>query len=249
MALVQVEQVGLTYSGPRGDLVALRGVTFAVEPEEFVCIVGPSGSGKTTLLRLLAGLRPPTTGRILFDGEPLVRPRRRIGVMFQKANLMPWRSVLDNILLPLELQGAERTEAQNAALELLELVGLQGFAHEYPRVLSGGMEQRVAIARALVARPSLLLLDEPFGALDALTRERMGLELLRIWEARRKTVIMVTHSITEAVFLADRILVMSPRPGRIAAEVAVPLPRPRSAALLAGAELAQVAGQVRAALE
>ena len=249
MALVQVEQVGLTYSGPRGDLVALRGVTFAVEPEEFVCIVGPSGSGKTTLLRLLAGLRPPTTGRILFDGEPLVRPRRRIGVMFQKANLMPWRSVLDNILLPLELQGAERAEAQNAALELLELVGLQGFAHEYPRVLSGGMEQRVAIARALVARPSLLLLDEPFGALDALTRERMGLELLRIWEARRKTVIMVTHSINEAVFLADRILVMSPRPGRIAAEVAVPLPRPRTAALLAGAELAQVAGEVRAALE
>jgi NitT/TauT family transport system ATP-binding protein len=249
MALVEVEQVGLTYSGPRGDLVALRGVTFAVETEEFVCIVGPSGSGKTTLLRLLAGLRPPTAGRILFDGEPLVRPRRRIGVMFQKANLMPWRSVLDNILLPLELQGTERAEAESAALELLELVGLQGFAHEYPRALSGGMEQRVAIARALVARPSLLLLDEPFGALDALTRERMGLELLRIWEARRKTVIMVTHSINEAVFLADRILVMSPRPGRIASEVAVPLPRPRTAALLAGAELAQVAGEVRAALE
>lgn len=249
MALVEVEQVSLTYSGPRGDLVALRGVTFAVEPEEFVCIVGPSGSGKTTLLRLLAGLRPPTTGRILFDGEPLVRPRRRIGVMFQKANLMPWRSVLDNILLPLELQGAERAEARGAALELLELVGLQGFAHEYPRALSGGMEQRVAIARALVAQPSLLLLDEPFGALDALTRERMGLELLRIWEARRKTVIMVTHSINEAVFLADRILVMSPRPGRIAAEVAVPLPRPRTAAMLAGAELAQAAGEVRAALE
>jgi NitT/TauT family transport system ATP-binding protein len=243
--IVQVEQVGVVYPGPGGGLVALRGVDFAVEPQEFVCIVGPSGAGKTTLLRLLAGLRAPSSGRVLFDGAPLTRPRRRIGLVFQKANLMPWRTVRDNVLLPLELQGAPPDESRQEADALLELVGLQGFGAEYPHALSGGMEQRVAIARALIARPSVLLLDEPFGSLDALTRERMSVELLRIWELSRKTVIMVTHSISEAVFLADRILVMSPRPGRIAADLSVPLPRPRDLAMLSDPRLAQIAGLVR----
>jgi NitT/TauT family transport system ATP-binding protein len=247
-AIVEVEQAGLVYPTPQGGLVALRGVSFTVEPESFVCIVGPSGSGKSTLLQLLAGLQAPTSGQVLFDGKPMTRPRRRIGMVFQKANLMPWRTVLANVTLPLELQGMPPAEARREASALLELVGLQGFAGEYPRGLSGGMEQRVAIARALVARPSLLLLDEPFGSLDALTRERMSVELLRIWEARRKTAIMVTHSISEAVFLADRILVMSPRPGRIAAEITVPLGRPRTLELLADPRLAEISGRVRALL-
>lgn len=222
-----VKDVSLTFPDGNGGLPVLRDISFSVASEEFLCILGPSGSGKSTLLRILAGLLPPTRGEIFYYNEPLNGPRRTIGLVFQKANLMPWRTVLENITLPLELQRIPGEEARQQAQELVDLVGLSGFEQALPRDLSGGMAQRVAIARALVHDPGLLLLDEPFGALDALNRERMGDELLRIWQLRRKTVIMVTHAIQEAIFLADRIIILSSRPGQICLEMPVYLPRPR----------------------
>lgn len=238
-----------TFPNANGGVQALERVSFQVGAQEFVCLVGPSGCGKTTLLRLLGGLQTPTDGRVLFEGEPLTGPRRRIGFVFQKANLMPWRSVLANVTLPLELQNVNRAEAKQRALELIELVGLNGFEQALPRDLSGGMEQRVAIARALIHHPDVLLLDEPFGALDALTRERMSIELLRIWEARKTTVVMVTHSIPEALFLADRVLVFSPRPGQIRLTLPVQLARPRRMDMEYSAEFGALAAQVRQAIE
>ena len=237
-----------TYPGQSGDVLALDDVSFEIGTQQFVCIVGPSGGGKSTLLRLLAGLSTPSQGRVLFEGEPLTHPRRRLGLVFQKANLMPWRTVLANIMLPLELQHVPAGQARAQAQELIELVGLAGFEQTLPRALSGGMEQRVAIARALVHNPDVLLLDEPFGALDALTRERMGAELLRIWEARKKTVVMVTHSIPEAVLLADRVLVLTARPGRLCLALDVPLPRPRDVSMEYSPAFGALAGQIRAAI-
>ena len=247
--ILSVHHLDLTYPNGNGGLRALADVSFDVAAGEFVCVVGPSGCGKSSLLKVLSGLRQPTSGQIIFEGEPLAHPRRRIGLVFQKANLMPWRTVLQNITLPLELQHTPPDEARARAEELVELVGLSGFEQARPRHLSGGMEQRVAIARALVHRPDVLLLDEPFGALDALTRERMGLELLRIWDRYRKTVIMVTHSISEAIFLADRALVFTPRPGSIRADLPIPLPRPRALAQIYSPEFGELAAQVRAAIE
>jgi NitT/TauT family transport system ATP-binding protein len=246
--ILVAEKVSAVFPNGNGGLRALERVSFQVCPQEFVCLVGPSGCGKTTLLRLLAGLLTPTEGKVLFEGEPLTAPRQGIGFVFQKANLMPWRSVLANITLPLELQGVEPTEAQRRAKELIQLVGLSGFEDNLPRQLSGGMEQRVAIARALIHNPDVLLLDEPFGALDALTRERMGTELLRIWEARKKTVVMVTHSIPEALLLSDRVLVFSPRPGRIRLALEVPLPRPRRMDMEHSSEFGALAAEVRKAI-
>jgi NitT/TauT family transport system ATP-binding protein len=211
--------------------------------------VGPSGCGKSSLLRTLAVLNPPSRGTVFFDGKPLVRSTPQIGIVFQKATLMPWRTVLGNITLPLELAGVDRRAAAARAAELIRLVGLEGFERVHPVALSGGMEQRVAIARALAPRPRVLLLDEPFGALDALTRERMGQELLRIWAAEQATVLMVTHSIGEAVMLADRALVMSPRPGHIVAEVPIDLPRPRRLEMQYGARFGRLAREVRKAIE
>ena len=222
------EHLQMTFASANSHLEALAEATFAVMPNEFICIIGPSGCGKSTLLRILGGLVQPTGGRVLLEGEPLTKPQRRIGFVFQHATLMPWRSALRNVMLPLEIQGIPREEAKRRALELLELVGLADFAESLPRDLSGGMRQRVALARALVYDPDVLLLDEPFGALDALTRERMNWELLRIWQKRRKTVVMITHDIQEAIFLSDRVLTMSPRPGRIEKEVLIDIPRPRS---------------------
>lgn len=222
----------MTFTSPSSHLEALAEATFTVLPNEFLCIIGPSGCGKSTLLRILGGLVQPTHGQVIFDGAPLTGPQRRIGFVFQHANLMPWRSALRNVMLPLEIQGLPKGQARQRALELLELVDLSEFVHTLPRDLSGGMRQRVALARALVHDPDVLLLDEPFGALDALTRERMNWELLRIWQIRRKTVIMVTHNIQEAVFVSDRVLTMGPRPGRIEREVPIDLPRPRSPDIL-----------------
>jgi len=225
--ILVAEHLQMIFTSPDSQLEALAEADFTVAPNEFVCLIGPSGCGKSTLLRILGGLVRPTGGRVLFGGVPLVEPRREIGFVFQRSNLMPWRSALRNVMLPLEIQGTPRVEAKRQAHELLDLVGLSDFADALPRDLSGGMRQRVALARALIRDPEVLLLDEPFGALDALTRERMNWELLRIWQARRKTVLMVTHNIQEAVFLSDRVLAMSPRPGRVEREVLIDLPRPR----------------------
>jgi NitT/TauT family transport system ATP-binding protein len=248
--VLSVRRLSLVYpNGNSAGVTALDDVSFDVEPGEFVCVVGPSGCGKSSLLKLLSGLRPPTTGEVIFEGEPLGQPRRRIGVVFQKANLLPWRSVLENISLPLELTAAPAPEVQRRARELIDLVGLAGFEGARPRDLSGGMEQRVAIARALIHRPDVLLLDEPFGSLDALTRERMALELLRIWDRYGKTVVMVTHSISEAVFLADRVFAFTPRPGRLRADIHVRLPRPRALSQTYSAEFGALAAQIRTAIE
>jgi NitT/TauT family transport system ATP-binding protein len=225
--MLVAEHLQMTFASANSHLEALAEADFEVTANEFVCVIGPSGCGKSTLLRILAGLVQPTSGRVLLGGELLTQPQRRIGFVFQRPNLMPWRSVLQNVMLPLEIAGQPAAEAERRACAFVELVGLGDFAHTLPRDLSGGMRQRVALARALVYDPDVLLLDEPFGALDALTRERMNWELLRIWQGRRKTVIMVTHSIQEAIFLSDRVLVMSPRPGRIECEVDIDLERPR----------------------
>ncbi len=231
-------------SFPKGGLEALDTVAFFVRPQEFVAVLGPSGSGKSTLLRVLARLLPPTSGEAIFAGGE----RPRIGMVFQQSNLMPWRSVIGNITLPLELQNMNGDAARARAQELIDLVGLQGFEQAWPRELSGGMAQRVAIARALIHDPDILLLDEPFGSLDALTRERMGAELSRIWQARRKTVIMVTHSISESLFLADRVLVLTQRPGRIKLDLAVDLPRPRLEEMRYTAHFGKLARRLKEAI-
>jgi NitT/TauT family transport system ATP-binding protein len=220
--ILVVQDLSVTFPDENGGLDALASATFTIQPQEFVCVLGPSGSGKSTLLRTLAGLLPPTSGEFVFSTR-----QPRIGMVFQQANLMPWRTAIENVTLPLELQGVPKDQACVRAQELIELVGLQGFEGSWPRELSGGMAQRVAIARALVHDPDILLLDEPFGSLDALTRERMWGELSRIWQARQKTVLMVTHSINESLFLADRVLVLTQRPGRIKLDLGVDLPRPR----------------------
>ncbi|MFN7036013.1 MAG: ABC transporter ATP-binding protein [Bellilinea sp.] len=241
---LEVRNLSILFPAEGGAFHALRDLTFAVQPQEFVCILGPSGSGKSTLLRVLAGLLPPNAGEIRYpDGKPA-----RIGYVFQQANLMPWRTAIENITLPLELQGIPRAQARRQAQELIELIGLKGFEEIFPRDLSGGMAQRVAIARALIQDPDLLLLDEPFGSLDALTRERMGSELLHLWQVRRKTVLMVTHSISEALLLSDRVLVLTPRPGRLALDFRVPLPRPRSEDMRYTAAFGKLSRKLKAAI-
>jgi len=247
-AALVVRDVSLVF--PDGDqgLHVLTDISFRVQTEEFVCILGPSGSGKSTLLRVLAGLLLPTQGEVHYNGHGLQGSPQEIGFVFQKANLMPWRTVIENITLPLDLQHVPRSLAQQQAQELVNLVGLDGFEESLPRDLSGGMEQRVAIARALIHDPRILLLDEPFGSLDALTRERMGSELLRIWQARRKTVLMVTHAIPEAVFLADRVLVLSPRPGVVRLDLKVDLPRPREEGMRYTPEFGEIAKRLKAAI-
>lgn len=218
------DRVSLVFTeGPH----VLEDVSMTMSAGDFMALVGPSGVGKSTLLRLLAGLLEPTSGQVLLQGLPPRQHPAPIGIVFQRGGLMPWRTVWQNVQLPLELMGENGRSASNRVQEMIDLVGLQGFERSYPAQLSGGMAQRVAIARALVHRPALLLLDEPFGALDALTRERMAMELLRIWHALPVTVFMVTHSITEAVLLADDVLVMGGSPANITHHMRVPLPRPR----------------------
>ncbi|WP_119065760.1 ABC transporter ATP-binding protein [Aggregatilinea lenta] len=243
--ILAAEHIHHTYASPTGDVPALDDVTLELARESFVCLVGPSGCGKSTMLRILAGLLSPTSGRVLLDDQPVTHAVRRIGVMFQKANLMPWRTVYGNLVLPLELSSLPAAEQDERAASMLDLIGLTNFADAYPAELSGGMAQRVAIGRALIYYPEVLLLDEPFGALDALTREQMSEELLRIWARHRKTVLMVTHSIPEAVLLADRVLVMSPRPGRIIADETIPLPRPRSLDLMHQPEFVALTERLR----
>jgi NitT/TauT family transport system ATP-binding protein len=246
--ILQANRLTKSFPNAHDPLVVLDDVSLSVNEGAFVCVVGPSGCGKTTLLRLLAGLAMPTRGEVIFEGERLTHPRRRIGFVFQQSNLMPWRSALDNICLPLELQGRPNDEQVRRARQMVALVGLEGFEAALPRDLSGGMAQRVALGRALVHEPDVLLLDEPFGALDALTRERMAFELLRVWSARPVTVVMVTHSISEAILLADQVIVLSSRPGTIRLGVEVPLPRPRTMELSHTAAFGELARRVRAAL-
>jgi len=242
------DQLQMTYTAPDLSLEALAEADMAVMPHEFVCIIGPSGCGKSTLLRLLGGLAKPTAGRVLYRGQPLDRPRSTIGMVFQQPTLMPWRTVIQNVELPLQILGVPAKEREQRARAMLELVGLHDFSQGLPRELSGGMQQRVSLARALVHEPDTLLLDEPFGSLDALTRERMNDEVLRIWRQQRQTVIMVTHDIQEAVYLADRVLVMSPRPGRIVEEVPTHLPHPRHRSVLYDPRFADLARHLRASL-
>ncbi|MGE0718008.1 MAG: ABC transporter ATP-binding protein [Alphaproteobacteria bacterium] len=232
-AAIRLDRVGMVYEGETGRVEALRDISLTIDQGEFIALVGPSGCGKSTLLRILAGLRPLTSGSVAVAGQEVRRPLREVGMVFQAAVLLKWRSVLDNVLLPAELSGLDPRRYRERARMLLELVGLADFADKRPKELSGGMQQRVSLCRALLLDPPLLLMDEPFGALDAMTRDEMNVELLRVWgegtDARRKTIVFVTHSIPEAVFLADRVVVMSPRPGRIAAVRTVELPRPRTA--------------------
>ncbi|HEV8586271.1 MAG TPA: ABC transporter ATP-binding protein [Methylomirabilota bacterium] len=242
--MILLDRVGVTYRTDSGPVEALRDVGFAVGRGELVALVGPSGCGKSTLLRVVAGLRPPTSGRVEVDGRGVTGPIPSVGMVFQAPVLLKWRTVRDNVLLPAELAGLDRRRHRERAESLLRLVGLDGFAERLPRELSGGMQQRASICRALLLDPPLLLMDEPFGALDAMTRDEMNLELLRVWgesAAARKTVLFVTHSIPEAVFLADRVVVMSPRPGRVARVVDVPLPRPRTPATRAVPEFGTLA--------
>jgi len=243
--VLAAEGIRKTFPSRDGEVKALHDVSLEVFEGEFVSLVGPSGCGKTTLLRILGGLLQADKGRVRIDGRTLSEPRREIGFVFQNPTLMPWRTVLQNVTLPLEVQGRNGDDSRSRAMELLGLVGLLGFENLHPHELSGGMQQRVAIARALVYEPSILLMDEPFGSLDAITRNQMNLELLRIWHATGKTVVMVTHTIQEAIFLADRVLVMSPRPGHIQAAVHVDLPRPRDAEIYYHERFASLNHRVR----
>lgn len=226
--MIQLENVSKTFKTRREDVVqALENINLMIRENEFVTIVGPSGCGKSTLLNLVSGLLPVTQGAIHVRDRVVEGPFSDVGFVFQQPVLLPWRTVLENVMFSIEMLNLDRKSYIDRALKLLQLAGLAGFETKYPRELSGGMQQRVSICRALVHDPSLLLMDEPFGALDAMTREEMGFELLRIWEERRKTILFVTHSIPEAVLLADRLVAMTPRPGRIARVVEIKLSRPR----------------------
>jgi NitT/TauT family transport system ATP-binding protein len=243
-AEVRVEGVSLTFPG-RPPVQALDRVAFAVRPREVVALVGPNGCGKSTLLRVIAGLLPSDAGRVTLGGREITAPDAAVGLVFQEPRLLPWRSADDNVRFPLELAGWPRDRQRRRSGELLRLVGASEHAGRRPGALSGGLRQRVAIARALALEPAVLLLDEPFSALDALTRERFNAELLRLWDRTGTTIVLVTHSIPEAVFLADRVVVLSPRPGRVVADVAVPLPRPRRLADLDAAAAAAIEAEVR----
>ena len=243
---VVVDGVGKTYAA---GIEAIREARFSVTSGEFLSLLGPSGCGKSTLLMMIAGLLAPSRGRIRVDGAEVQGPRPDVGIVFQSPVLLPWRTVLDNVLLPVEMLRLRRADFEPRARDLLAMARVDDFATKLPHELSGGMKQRVSICRALVHNPSLLLMDEPFSALDAMTRDQMGLELLRIWEVHKKTVVFVTHSIREAVFLSDRVLVMTPRPATIAFETDVKLPRPRTMDMQESDEFNRYVGLLRHAIE
>ncbi|HEV8469269.1 MAG TPA: ABC transporter ATP-binding protein [Candidatus Limnocylindria bacterium] len=243
---IEVRRLDKTYRLQTSQEVpALTDISFHVDAGEFVSIVGPSGCGKSTLLRIIGGISHATGGEVQVDGSPVRGPRRDVGFVFQDPTLLPWRDVLQNAMIGIEILGLDRTEYRARARELINLVGLVGFERAHPGELSGGMQQRAAIVRALLHDPKLLLLDEPFGALDAMTREAMGLELLRIWAANQTSVVFVTHSVLEALFLADRVIVFSARPGRVLDIVTVGLPRPRRLEMMVSPEIGALATHIR----
>lgn len=244
--VVELRDLNVTFQTKHARTVAVGGVDLSVRRGEFVTIAGPSGCGKSTLLRVVAGLTAPSSGSARLRDSEVTGPRQDIGFVFQRAALLEWRNVRDNILLQAEMRGMDRTRARNRAEELIEMTGLGGFERAMPYELSGGMQQRVSLCRALLHEPDVLLMDEPFGALDALTREKMNIELHRIWRETGTTVMLVTHSVAEAVFLAERVVVMSPRPGRIVESFDVDLPAERDyAETMESAEFNRVAGRVR----
>jgi len=229
-----VEEVSLRFETPNGTVEAVQEASFAVGSGRFVGLVGPSGCGKSSLLLMMAGLQQPSAGRITVDGRPLTAPRpEEVGVVFQESSLLPWKTAVDNVAFPLALRGVAKAERLRQARAMLDLVGLSGFEDRHPHELSGGMKQRVAIARGFCQDPRILLMDEPFAALDEQTRMTLGDELLRIWDGHKKTVVFVTHSLTEAVYLCDEVLVMSARPGRILERIEIDLPRPRTYEMMA----------------
>lgn len=225
--LIEVQNLSKRYKGNRGDTLAIENITFSVDNSEFISIVGPSGCGKSTLLKIIAGLLPFDKGTVKIAGENVHGPVRGIGFVFQKSVLFPWKTVLGNVLAPIDLMGLGKKKYLDKAYELLALTKLTGFERSYPMELSGGMQQRVSICRSLIYDPRVILMDEPFGALDAMTRDKMNLELLRIWREERKTILFVTHSIYEAAFLSDRIVVLGNRPSDVRQIITVQLPRPR----------------------
>lgn len=241
---IALDDVALTYRGQAGTTDALSQLDLKVATGTFVAILGPSGCGKSTIIKLVSGLIPPSSGSVLLGGKPVSGPQRDVGIAFQKPTLLPWKSVLQNILVAAP-RAAERTAIAARARELIHLVHLHGFENHYPNELSGGMQQRVALARALLLDPPVLLMDEPFAALDALTREQMSLELLKLWGQHEKTVLFVTHSIPEAVFLSDRVVVLSPRPARVVEDIAITLPRPRDLRTMASAEFGGLCNHLR----
>jgi NitT/TauT family transport system ATP-binding protein len=245
---VAVRALSKTYPGDGPAIAALCDIELEIKREEFVAIVGPTGCGKTTLLRIVAGLIPPTGGMVEIGGRPVRGPNRRVGLVLQRPALLPWRTVCQNLSLPAELVGARRADSDARIQALLEATGLDLYRHVYPRELSVGMQQIVSFCVALTLDPEVLLMDEPFSALDALTRERLGETLLDLWTSYRKTVLFVTHSIPEAVFLSDRVVVLSPRPGRVIESVPVSLPRPRSLALIERPEFLELTTRVRRSL-
>lgn len=246
--LLEARRLSLVYRARRGPIPALDELTLTIKEGEFYSLIGPSGCGKSSLLKVAAGLLPPTSGTISLGGTPVDGPRRDVGVVFQRPTLLPWKTVRQNVLVPAHTLKLDMKEAKARARDLIELVGLSQFADNYPGELSGGMQQRVGLARSLIHDPAVLLMDEPFAALDALTRESMMEELQDIWMETGKSVLFITHSIPEAVFLSDRVAVMSPRPGRIVREYAVALPRPRRQGTLASAAFGELCNELRSNL-
>lgn len=243
--VVEISEVTRVFQTPEGEVRALDPLSFDIRSGEFLSIVGPSGCGKSTLVMLIAGLLAPTAGTLSLNGQAVDRPQTNLGIVFQNPVLLAWRTALDNVLLQVEMRGGDPGQYRSRAMELLRSVGLTGFERRFPHELSGGMRQRVSICRALIHDPPLLLMDEPFGALDALTRDQMALDIQRIWAKGQKTVLFITHSITEAVFLSDRIIVMTPRPGRIDSILDVDLPRPRRLAVREHPRFAELARAIR----
>jgi NitT/TauT family transport system ATP-binding protein len=246
--LIALQEVSRAFGGAARIVQALERVSFEINSGDFVSIVGASGCGKSTLLKIISGLLPPSSGKVVVNGAPVTGALDNVGMVFQSPVLLKWRSVLDNVLLPVEFARRDVAAHLDRARQLLTLVGLAGFEEMYPHQLSGGMQQRVSLCRALVTDPDLLLMDEPFGALDAMTRDELDAELLRIWEEKKKTVLFVTHSIQEAVFLSDYVLVMSARPGRLLEIISIDLPRPRTVEMMSSGRFGEYTLKIRALL-